>query len=252
MAAPAPPARFRLKLTPAPRAARVPWALPRGDAPVTTILSILAGEHSVGRGVLGFLSMRDSNKLRALCTEFRDAVMAFAWKDDCMEFFRRGGAGATFRARDDWLAQWREAFPMCERLMDPEFTYENVAAMNPALYVELFEEFQIGEIALHYVPAELRSFDVCDAAMRKTGHNARWLPAAVCTPDNLCDWVAEDGWAYGYLDHKYRTPELAVLAVKSDAYIIDEEWVWEGGDEACFVAARESLPATSKFKKPKT
>ena len=81
--------------TPPPR---FPFALPRSETPVTTLLSVLQGAHSAGEGIFGFLSTREANTLRLVCGEFRDAVSEARWHD---ETTRISGS----------LAAWRACFP---------------------------------------------------------------------------------------------------------------------------------------------
>ena len=56
----------------------IPFAGGDGDY---SVLSILDGAHSIGKGFLGFLTMKESNALRSVCVEFREAVMDFPWMD---------------------------------------------------------------------------------------------------------------------------------------------------------------------------
>ena len=56
----------------------IPFAVGEGTH---SILSVLNGAHSIGEGILGFLTMRESNALRGACREFREAVMDFPWMD---------------------------------------------------------------------------------------------------------------------------------------------------------------------------
>ena len=74
---------------------RIPFA---GGKGTHSVLSVLAGAHSIGEGFLGFLTMEESNALRCVCKEFREAVMDFPW----MDF-------VTYLGGD--LKVWREAFP---------------------------------------------------------------------------------------------------------------------------------------------
>ena len=64
----------------------------------STVLSVLAGAHSVGKGVLGFFNTREARKLRLVCSEFRDAVAVVPWAD--MRTRIRGNVGG-----------WRRSFP---------------------------------------------------------------------------------------------------------------------------------------------
>jgi hypothetical protein len=80
--------------SPARRAA-LPFA---GGAGPASVISHLAGVHSIGGGVLGFLALAESNAVRAVCRELREAVRAFPWAD------------MTTRVPGS-LAAWRAAFP---------------------------------------------------------------------------------------------------------------------------------------------
>ena len=73
----------------------IPFA---GGAGTHSILSVLFGAHSIGEGIFSFLTMIDSNALRLLCKEFRQAVMDFPWMD--AESHITGSVKA-----------WRAAFP---------------------------------------------------------------------------------------------------------------------------------------------
>ena len=85
--------------SPARRAA-LPFA---GSAGPASVVSHLAGAHSIGGGVLGFLTLRESNAVRGVCHELREAVRAFPWAD----------VTARIRCR---LAVWRAAFPAARAL----------------------------------------------------------------------------------------------------------------------------------------
>ena len=74
----------------------IPFAGGDGDY---SILSVLFGPHSIGGGIFGYLTMIDSNKVRAQCVECRKAVMDFPWMDDESEI--KGSVEA-----------WRAAFPV--------------------------------------------------------------------------------------------------------------------------------------------
>jgi hypothetical protein len=79
--------------SPARRAA-LPFA---GGAGSASVVSHLAGVHSIGGGVLGFLTLIESNPIREVCVELREAVRAFPWED----MTRNKGS----------LTKWRAAFP---------------------------------------------------------------------------------------------------------------------------------------------
>jgi hypothetical protein len=73
----------------------IPFAGGDGDY---SILSVLHGPHSIGGGIFGFMTMKDSNKVRVQCVECRKAVMDFPWMDDDSRI--KGSIKA-----------WRAAFP---------------------------------------------------------------------------------------------------------------------------------------------
>ena len=79
-------------------------ALRRGIIPFAggegthSVLSVLAGAHSIGQGIFSFLTMIDSNNVRPVCQEFRLAIMNFPWMD--VESKIKGSVKA-----------WRAAFP---------------------------------------------------------------------------------------------------------------------------------------------
>ena len=73
----------------------IPFAGGEGE---NTAFSLLNGTHSIGEGILGFLTILESNALRGVCREFREAVMDFPWMGEkshikgslmawCMFFF---------------------------------------------------------------------------------------------------------------------------------------------------------------------
>ena len=86
------------------RDARRADALRRGIIPFAggggskSVLSILARVHSLGGGIFSFLTMKDSNNVRPVCVELRQAIMDFPWMDK--ESKIKGSVKA-----------WRKAFP---------------------------------------------------------------------------------------------------------------------------------------------
>jgi len=77
----------------------VPFSVPREDIITpTTVLSTLQGPHSVGEGILGFLTTREGNTLRQVNSEMHEAVSEAVWKDK-----------KTRIAGD--IAAWRKSFP---------------------------------------------------------------------------------------------------------------------------------------------
>ncbi len=80
-------------------------ALRRGIIPFAggsgshSVLSILAGAHSIGEGIFSFMTMIDSNNLRPVCVEFRQAIKDFPWMDEDSHI--KGSVKA-----------WRAAFPV--------------------------------------------------------------------------------------------------------------------------------------------
>ena len=47
----------------------------------STFLSILAGPHSVGEGILSFFDTKEARVIRLVCSEFREAVAVVPWAD---------------------------------------------------------------------------------------------------------------------------------------------------------------------------
>ena len=78
----------------------IPFAGGDGDY---SILSVIAGPHSIGEGIFSFLTMIDSNKVRVQCVECRNAVKDFPWMDD--ESRITGSVKA-----------WRAAFPVARKV----------------------------------------------------------------------------------------------------------------------------------------
>ena len=59
-----------------------PFTSHRGDRDfATTVLSVLAGAHGVGEGVVGFFDTLEARVLRLVCVEFREAVASAPWAD---------------------------------------------------------------------------------------------------------------------------------------------------------------------------
>jgi hypothetical protein len=64
----------------------------------STVLSVLAGAHSVGAGILGFFKTKEARAIRLVCTEFRAAVAVVPWADMRTCILRNAGG-------------WRASFP---------------------------------------------------------------------------------------------------------------------------------------------
>ena len=104
----------------------IPFAGGDGDY---SILSVLAGPHSIGGGIFGFLNMIDSNKVRVQCVECRKAVMDFPWMDDDSRI------KGSIRA-------WRAAFPAARAanvsgrfdLVDADFVHIRGEAQHARLH----------------------------------------------------------------------------------------------------------------------
>ena len=75
----------------------IPFATHRDDSS-RSLLSVLAGAHSVGAGIFGFLDQRHACALRLVCVEMRDAVAAAPWM-------------ATSRIYSS-VRRWRRCFPL--------------------------------------------------------------------------------------------------------------------------------------------
>ena len=103
-------ARINMELNEIRNDARRADALRRGIIPFAggdgshSVLSILAGAHSIGQGIFSFLTMIDSNNVRPVCVELRQAIMDFPWMDDKSKI--KGSVEA-----------WRASFP-CARAVN--------------------------------------------------------------------------------------------------------------------------------------
>ena len=76
-----------------------PFASHRADRDhASTVLSVLAGAHSVGAGILGFFDTKEVRAIRLVCSEFREAVAAVPWADMGTRISRNAGG-------------WRASFP---------------------------------------------------------------------------------------------------------------------------------------------
>ena len=76
-----------------------PFASHRDDISFgTTVLSVLAGAHGAGGGILGFFDTREARALRLVCSEFLEAVAVAPWADAETRITRNAGG-------------WRASFP---------------------------------------------------------------------------------------------------------------------------------------------
>ena len=73
-----------------------------------SVLSHLRAAHSSGGGLFGFMTMRESNKVRVQCREAHAEVAAFAWADAC--WARPEGVADDSRVKGN-VAAWQFAFP---------------------------------------------------------------------------------------------------------------------------------------------
>ena len=98
-------AEARLEAFRAHAEARREDAIRRGIIPFAggdgshSVLSVLFGAHSIGQGIFSFMTMIDSNIVRPVCRECRQAIMDFPWMDDVSKI--KGSVEA-----------WRVAFPL--------------------------------------------------------------------------------------------------------------------------------------------
>ena len=117
----------------------IPFAGGDGDY---SILSVLFGSHSIGGGIFGFLTMIDSNKVRGLCEECRQAVMDFPWMD-------------TVSIIKGSVQAWRAAFPVARAV--------NVSARNDIIDADFVHIRGDARVRLHTVNMSECS-NVTDAA----------------------------------------------------------------------------------------
>jgi hypothetical protein len=111
--------------------------LPRGTSgTVHTVLSVLHGEHSLGKGILGFFSMKEARTLRLVCEEFREAIAETAWHDkETRITFSTSEwmAAPTWQNKEEIVAKvlsnWHTSFPHAKAayvdmpLRDEQFKY---------------------------------------------------------------------------------------------------------------------------------
>ena len=102
----------------------VPFTADRADVDSgRTVLSILAGAHSVGEGILGYFNTREARVIRLVNVEFRDAVAAVPWAD--MGTRITGNVGG-----------WRASFPRATKAnISIEYGYENQTPIVDADFV---------------------------------------------------------------------------------------------------------------------
>ena len=76
----------------------------------STVLSVLAGAHTVGEGILGFFDTREARAIRLVCSEFREAIAVVPWADMGTQIWRNVGG-------------WRRSFPRAMKA--------NISVVNP-------------------------------------------------------------------------------------------------------------------------
>ena len=90
---------------------RIPLASHRADRDFgSTVLSVLAGAHSVGEGILGFFDTREARALRLVCVEFCEAVAVVPWADMGTRIWENVGG-------------WRRSFPRATKATISIVTY---------------------------------------------------------------------------------------------------------------------------------
>ena len=104
----------------------MPFTSHRGDRDfATTVLSVLAGAHGVGEGVLGFFTTREAHVLRLVCVEFKEAVAIVPWAD--------------LETRIINVGRWRTCFPRARKaniscvysIVDADFVhFEGIHTLN--------------------------------------------------------------------------------------------------------------------------
>jgi len=115
----------------------VSLTLPRGTSgTVHTVLSVLQGEHCLGKGILGFFSMKEARTLRLICEEFREAIAETTWYDKETRITFSGSEWMTAPTWQDKeeivekvLSNWHTSFPNAKAayvdmpLRDEQFKY---------------------------------------------------------------------------------------------------------------------------------
>ena len=80
----------------------------------SNVLSVLAGAHSEGEGILGFFDTREARAIRLVCVELREAVAVVPWAD--MGTRITGNVGG-----------WRASFPRATKAnISVKYSYPQV------------------------------------------------------------------------------------------------------------------------------
>ena len=119
-----------------------------------------------------------------------------------------------------------------EHLFDKEIAL--LAINNPPTY---------GPLRLSRIPENLRDYEVCEAAVSKTGSNLAYVPENV-KDYNLCLIAAQHGfYAAKYIPYEYFTPELCLVVAKGNSS--DFKWIPKDRltKEACLEAVKHRTMA---------
>lgn len=117
----------------------VSLTLPRGTSgTVHTVLSVLQGEHSLGKGILGFFSMKEARTLRLVCEEFREAIAETTWHDK--------GTRIAFSV-SEWMTAptWQDKEEIVEKVLSnwhTSFPNAKAAYVDMPLRDEQFKYFR--------------------------------------------------------------------------------------------------------------
>ena len=133
------------------------------------------------------------------------------------------------------------AVKCCKWMVDPRLTDMDVMKMDIECINWHFQRYDIGVLALHYVPDDRITLEMCDVAIRQDSRNARWLPKGMCCPERLLKYVKNDGWVFGNLSADVCTIDLARAAIKFDPNIFKQSWAWNGLEELREELSRELI-----------
>ena len=92
-------------------------------------------------------------------------------------------------------------------------------------YQELFikkciEAVKSEDLALAYVPKELKTPEICMEAVKSNGYALEYVPEELKTPEICMEAVKSNGYALRNVPKELKTPEICMEAVKSNGYAL--------------------------------
>ena len=78
---------------------------------------------------------------------------------------------------------------------------------------------------LSYVPENLKTQEICEAAMAQSPHALRYVPEQFKTAEYCHKAVQEDSRIFKYVPENYKTFELCLTAVQNDKFKVAIDYV---------------------------